>query len=111
MTGSEAPVSDGTRPRMPLRLWHLVLLVAFVAIAIADIQGQRIREPALIGIATGGYALYTLLAWQGWRIAWRAAARIGARAALILYMAAMGLLFLAATAIFLVIEHTYRNGL
>ena len=35
------------------RIWHLSLLVLFVAIAIADIQDQRVHEPFLIALAVG----------------------------------------------------------
>ena len=107
----ERPGGDGRLGRGPLRVWHLVLLVAFVAIAIANIQDQRIREPKLIAIAAGGFVLYGVLGWLGWRVAQRVEPRVGARAALILYLVAMAALFLAATAVYLVVEYAYRNGL
>jgi hypothetical protein len=85
--------------------------VLFVAIAIVQIQDQRMQEPFLIALAAGGFVLYGLIGWLGW---WAARRRFGSRVGLmwlfIIYATAMGGLFLAATAIYLVIEHLYRTG-
>jgi hypothetical protein len=93
------------------RIWHLLLLVLFVAIAIADIQDQRVHEPFLIALAAGGFLLYALIGWLGW---WVARRRLGSRLGPIglfaIYAVAMGALFLVATIIYLVIEHVYRVG-
>ena len=93
------------------RIWHLSLLVLFVAIAIADIQDQRMHEPFLIALAAGGFLLYGLIGWLGW---WAARRRFGSRLGPIwlfaIYAIAMAALFLVATAIYLVIESVYRNG-
>jgi hypothetical protein len=96
--------------RARLRIWHLALLVLFVAIAIVNIQDQRASEPALIALAAGGFVLYGLLGWVGWRIARRYQARLGLALLLILYLTAMAGLFLMATIAYLVIEHLYRSG-
>jgi hypothetical protein len=107
------PPSPPTRPASPLarvRVWHLGLLVAFVAIAIADIQDHRRTEPFLIGLAGAGFAAYWALGWLGWHFARRFEARLGALAVLILYLVAMAALFLGATVIYLLIEHRYLNG-
>jgi hypothetical protein len=93
------------------RIWHLSLLVLFVAIAIADIQDQRVHEPFLIALAAGGFALYALIGWLGWWTARRRfESRLGPMWLFVIYAIAMGVLFLVATAIYLVIEHVYRNG-
>jgi hypothetical protein len=93
------------------RIWHLLLLVLFVAIAIADIQDQRVHEPLLIALAAGGFLLYGLIAWFGW---WIARRRLGSRLGPVwlfaIYAVAMAALFLVATVIYLVIEHRYRVG-
>jgi hypothetical protein len=87
------------------------LLVLFTAIAIADIQDQRMHEPALIALAAGGFALYGLIGWVGWWAAHRRLeSRLGPLLLFIFYSIAMAALFLVATAIYLVIEHIYRNG-
>jgi hypothetical protein len=93
------------------RIWHLSLLVLFVAIAIADIQDQRMHEPFLIALAAGGFALYGLIGWLGWWVARRRlGSRLGPMWLFAIYAIAMGALFLVATAIYLVIESAYRNG-
>jgi hypothetical protein len=93
------------------RVWHLSLLVLFVAIAIADIQDQRVHEPFLIALAGGGFVLYALIGWIGW---WAARRRLGSRLGplllFVVYAIAMGVLFLVATIIYLVLEHLYRDG-
>ena len=92
------------------RIWHLVVLVLFVAIALADIQDHRVREPTLIALAAGGFALYGLIGWIGWRAARRRfESRIGPMWLLILYAIVMGAFFLIATVVYLVIEYTYRT--
>jgi hypothetical protein len=91
-----------------LRIWQLALLVLFVAIAIVNIQDQRVTEPALIGLAAAGFVLYGLLGWAGWRALRRFETRLGPTLLLILYLVAMAGLFLVATVTYLVIEHLYR---
>jgi hypothetical protein len=92
------------------RIWHFVLLVVFVAIAITDIREQRIQEPVLIALAAGGLALYGLIGWVGWWAVQRFAARLGPTLLFILYSVVMGVFFLVATIIYLVIAHLYRSG-
>jgi hypothetical protein len=93
------------------KLWHLVLLVAFVAVAIADIQDHRRTEPALIALAGLGFAAYAVLAWLGWAFARRFEGRVGRVALIGLYLATMAGLFLCATVAYLLIEHVYLGGL
>jgi hypothetical protein len=85
-------------------------LVLFAAIAIADIQDQRMHEPALIALAAGGFLLYGLIGWIGWWSSRRFVARLGPMLLFLLYAGAMAALFLVATIIYLVIEHLYRVG-
>jgi hypothetical protein len=96
-----------SRPLAGLRVWHLALLVLFVAVAIRNIQDQGRREPALIALAVAGFVAYGLLGWLGWRLARRFEARIGATALLALYLVAMSALFLVATVVYLLIEYRY----
>jgi hypothetical protein len=86
------------------------MLVVFVAIAIADIQHQRIREPALIALAGGGLVFYAMIGWFGWWAVRRFESRLGLGLLFVLYSVAMGLLFLLATVVYLVIAHFYRGG-
>jgi hypothetical protein len=92
------------------RLWHFLLLVVLVAIAITDIREQRIGEPVLIALAAGGLAVYGLIGWIGWWTVQRFVARLGPTLLFVLYSFAMGLFFLVSTIIYLVIAHIYRGG-
>ncbi len=93
------------------RIWHLALLVLFVAIAIVQIQDQRVHEPTLVALATGGFVLYAIIGSIGWWLARRRLeSRLGPMLLFILYAIAMAALFLVATIIYLVIEHVYRGG-
>ncbi len=93
------------------RIWHLALLVLFVALALADIQDQRMHEPLLIALAIGGFALYGLIGWIGWWVARRRLeSRLGPMLLFILYAMTMGAFFLVATVIYLIIEYLYRGG-
>jgi hypothetical protein len=92
------------------RVWHFALLVMFVAIAITDLRDQQIREPLLIALAGGGLILYGLIGWIGWWTIQRFATRLGPIVLFIVYSVAMGVLFLVATIIYLVIAHMYRVG-
>jgi hypothetical protein len=108
-------LADGQgSPRAPaiarFKLWHLVLLVGFVAVAIADIQDHRRTEPFLIALAGAGFALYAMLAWLGWVFAARFEGRVGKVTLVGLYLAAMAGLFLFATVAYLMIEHVYLGG-
>jgi hypothetical protein len=107
---SPTPPTRRTPSWAQLRIWHLALLVLFAAIAIADVQDQRIREPALIALAAGGLVLYGLIGWIGWWAVRRFEPRLGPILLFILYSVAMGVLFLVATVIYLVIAHVYRGG-
>src|SRR3954453_7664582 len=91
-------------PIARLRIWHLALLVLFVAIAIVNIQDQRRSEPALIALAIAGFAAYWLLCWLGWKYAQRFEAQLGSTLLLILYLVAMAAPFLAAPVAYLVNE-------
>lgn len=94
-------------PAAGLRVWHLALLVLFVAIAIKNIQDQRRSEPLLIALAGSGFVLYGALGWLGWRVSERVAGVLGPRRRLILYLIGMAGLFLLAPVLYLVAEHIY----
>jgi hypothetical protein len=104
---TQAPTPPRAGPAVQLRVWHLALLVLFVAVAIKNIQDQRRSEPALIALAASGFVVYGVLGWLGWRVARRFEKRVGASLLLILYLTGMAGLFLASTAVYLVIEHMY----
>ena len=64
-----------------------------------------------LAVAAGGFVLYGLIGWIGWWAARRRLeSRLGPLPLFILYSIAMAALFLAATVIYLVIEHVYRVG-
>lgn len=108
-----APALDPTGhagPCFQLRVWHLALLVLYVAIATVDIRDQTRREPFLMTLAAAGFAGYALLGWLGWRRFRRLEARIGPAATLVLFLGAMAGLFLLATVIYLVLEYAYVTG-
>lgn len=96
--------------RVQLRVWHLALLVLFVAVAIVNIQDQRRGEPVLIALASGGFVLYGLLGWLGWRSGRCFEAWLGMATWLALYLVAMAALFLTATAAYLLLEYVYTTG-
>jgi xanthine/uracil permease len=112
MTESQSSPSPNRAARWyQPRIWHLALAVLFVAIAIVQIQDQRVHEPALVALAAGGFVLYAIIGVIGWRIARRPLeSRLGPILSFTLFAIAMGALFLVATIIYLVIEHDYRNG-
>ena len=99
-----------TSPLLQMKLWHLGLLVAFVAIAIADIQDHGRREPALIALAAAGYAGYVLICWLSWHGFRRFESRLGSVLVIAVYAVAMGGLFLAATVAYLLVEFFYLGG-
>jgi hypothetical protein len=93
-----------------LRVWHLSLLSVLVAVAIVNIQDQRRTEPALIALAAGGFVLYTVLGWAGWRVARQFRHTLGEVPLVVLYLAAMAALFFVATVVYLLLEHLYLYG-
>jgi len=111
----EAPLSaSAPRPSEPfaqLRIWHLALLVLYVAIAIVDIQAQHLAESVLIALASAGFAGYGFLVWLSWRMIRRFEARVGMMRLVIVYLIAMTALFLFANVVYLVIEDAYHSGL
>jgi hypothetical protein len=100
-----------SEPFAQLRIWHLALLVAYVAIAIVDIETQRLGDPVLVGLASVGFIGYGLLVWLTWRMVRHFEARFGTMPLVIAYLVAMMALFMFANVVYLVIEHAYRQGL
>jgi hypothetical protein len=94
-------------PWFQFRVWQLALLVAIVALVTVDIQNHGRREPILLTLAAGGYAAYFVMVWLSWLFVRRFEARVGRTMLLGLFMFAMGILFLAATIGYLVIEYVY----
>ena len=99
-----------TSPLLQVKLWHLAVLVALVAIAIADIQDHGRKEPALILLASVGYAVFALICWLCWHAVRRFESRLGSMLFVAVYSAAMGGLFLTATVAYLFIESIYLGG-
>src|SRR3954453_10513048 len=91
------PMTLAGRPFARFRIWHLSLLVFYVAIALVNIRDQRMSEPPLIALASAGLAVYGMLAWLGWLLAHRFEDRLGRMPLLILYLIGMAGLFLFAT--------------
>lgn len=100
----------GIRLLAQVRVWHLSVLVMFVAIAIVEIKDQGAREPVLVGLAAAGYALYGLIGWVGWHFASRFEPRLGTIPVRIFYMTFMAALFLVATLIYTGIQIVYLTG-
>ena len=109
-TGDFALTTRRFAPRVQFRVWHLALLVAYVAVAIVNVQDQRRGEPALIALASSGFVAYWLLGWLGWRVARRLEARLGRTLLLVVYLTGMSALFLTATVLYLVAEYAYLVG-
>ena len=107
---NDDPAPSPDRSGGGLKVWHMVLLVAFAAFAIRDIQDHRRTEPVLVGLAGAGFAAYAVLAWLGWNLARKYEARLGMVVLLGLYLTAMAGLFLLATIAYLLIEHVYLGG-
>jgi hypothetical protein len=105
-----SPPIDRTAPLGQLRVWHLALLVLFVAIAIVNIQDQRPPKPELVTLAALGFVLYWFLGWAGWRFARRWESRLGPTLLLTLYLAAMAGLFLVATVVYVAVEIFATTG-
>jgi hypothetical protein len=95
---------------LQLRIWHLALLVLYVAIAIVDIQNHRRSEPVLIALAAAGFLAYGLICWLGWFFLRRFVSRLGLMAVVIVYAGTMAAVFLCATVLFLVLEYAYLAG-
>src|SRR5271166_6418445 len=90
-------------PLLQFHVWQFGLLVALTAIAIVDVKGYC-REPALIAIASAGYAGYAALCWLLWHGVRRFESRVGPVLLVSAYVAIMGAIFLAATIACLLIE-------
>ena len=112
MTGMNLSKAMASRSfRLPtLNIWHLSALVLFTAVAIRNIQDQRMTEPVLIGLAALGFLGYGVLGSIGWSATRGVERSAGRTARLAVYFVAMGLLFLLATWIYLVLEYQFRNG-
>jgi Kef-type K+ transport system membrane component KefB len=109
LTTERPPVRTPTRSggSAQIRVWHLALLVLFVAIAIKNIQDQGRRESVLIALAVSGFLFYGVIVWLAWRVARRWEKRLGPTALLILFLVGMAGLFMASTVIYLGIEYLY----
>src|SRR4051794_27879944 len=68
MTRSDPSLATSGQIRQPLqlRVWHLALLVLYVALATLDVRDQTQHQPFLMALATVGFAGYALLGWLGW---------------------------------------------
>ncbi len=100
----------GPSSLVQFRCWQMAILVAFVAVAIVDVQSWCRHDPWLISIASGGYATYGLVCWLGWHAASRLEQRLGRIAAVAIYCGAMAVLFLAAVISYLAIEFVHLGG-
>jgi hypothetical protein len=112
MTESIPSIRCGSRfsALFRFRIWHLALMVAFVAIAIVDIQSQRRSEPALIALAAAGFAAYGLMVWLGWNLIRSRESGRRSLPAVIIYVISMGAIYLAAVFLYLMVEAAYLDG-
>jgi len=112
MTHCTSPIRSALRtfPLFQFRIWHLALVVLYVAIAIVEIKDQRRSEPALIGLAAAGFAAYGLLCWLGWHAMRRVEPRLGSVVVVIVYAVTMAAIFLVATILYLALEYAYLTG-
>jgi hypothetical protein len=97
-------------PFCQVRIWHLALLVLYVAIAIVDIQDHRRSEPVLIGLAAAGYAGYGLLCWIVWHSVQRFEGRLGRLLLFAVFASVMAAVFLGAVVAYLSLEDRYLGG-
>jgi len=93
-----------------IRLWQLSVLILLVAVAIVDIRDHGRREPVLVGLAAVGYAGFGLLCWLSWHGFRRFSGRLPRLAVLAAYALSMGVTFLIAVIVYLLIEHVYLGG-
>lgn len=89
------------------RLWHLSLLVVYVAIATLDVRDHTRGRPHLMALAAAGYACYALFCWLAWHLLRRSWSRVGDVLFTALYALLMAVVFLAAVAVYLVIESAH----
>jgi hypothetical protein len=111
MVASKSNISISNRflPWFQVRIWHLALLVLFVAVAMIDIQDHAPRSPELVVLAATGYAGYFVIVWLCWLYARRFERSLGLAVLLAVFMTAMAALFLVATMTYLVIESVYLH--
>ena len=107
---SARPLASRAGSLVQLKLWQLAVLVAFVGIAIADIQAHGHHDPFLIGLATVGYTSYGLLCWLAWHGMGRFRGRLGLVPLAACYASLMGAVFLTAVIAYLLIEYVYLGG-
>jgi hypothetical protein len=108
--GGLPAVAVPQRGVLQFRVWQLALLVAYVAVAIVNIQDQRRREPWLLALAAGGFVAYGLIACLAWPGLRRLGRRLSTAMLLAVYLTGMSALFLAATVTYLLIEYRYLVG-
>lgn len=100
-----ARVLRAVSPLVRFQIWHLALLVLFVAIAIVDIQGQCQGNPRLEALASAGFAGYGVLGWLGWHATRRfLGGRLGPLWTLLVFLVAMTALYLLAAVIYIQLE-------
>jgi hypothetical protein len=91
-------------------MWHLAVVVLYVALAIVDIQDHRRTEPFLVSLAAAGYAGYGLLCWLVWHGLDQFSTRLGRVLRVAVFAVSMGAVFLAAVIAYLLIEYAYLGG-
>jgi hypothetical protein len=110
MSHVDSPALAAARPRGGFRIWHYAVLIVFIAIAITDVQHQHIHDARLLALASGGFALYGLIAAIAWFYVQHFESKIGRSALLIAYCVGMGAFFLFATVCYLMIEYAIVTG-
>jgi hypothetical protein len=110
LLNSTSRASGRLTPWFQIKIWHLAILVAIVALAICDIQSHGRNEPVLRLLAAAGYAGYFFLVWLIWLQVRRFEPALGLTVLLAIFMTAMAAFFLIATVVYLVIECAYLGG-
>src|SRR5262245_22021657 len=89
------------------RVWHMLVLVVYVAVAIVDLREARTTDPMQIGSLSAGYAGYAALGWAGWVHSRPSRRRADPLPGLVAYLVAMAILFLVAAIVHSMILNVY----
>ena len=109
-TSPSSPPTRVARGWAQLRIWHFACSSCSWRSRLSTSRTSAFGSPLLIALAAGGLVLYGLIGWIAWWAVRRFESRLGPILVFVLYSVAMGLLFLVATIIYLVIAHIYRGG-
>jgi hypothetical protein len=110
LSNSTCRAYGGLTPWFQIKIWHLAMLVAIVALAMCDILDHARNDPVLRVVGAAGYAIYFFLVWLIWLQVRRFEAALGASVLLALFMTAMAAFFFIVTVVYLLFEYAYLGG-